>query len=129
MRVGRETYAGAPHMHGIFIAQTVSCHQRATIVYSGVINVVQSQAHIIVYSIPDHHATEQSVRLARTLSPDIYIMVKTRFSSQVDELNKAGANQVIPEEFETSIEIFSRVLREFRMPNNIIEQQVELVRL
>jgi CPA2 family monovalent cation:H+ antiporter-2 len=88
-----------------------------------------AQAKIIVYSIPDHQATGQSVRLARTLNPDIFIMVKTRFSSQVDELKKVGANQVIPEEFETSIEIFSRVLREFRMPNNIIEQQVELVRL
>ncbi|HKI48171.1 MAG TPA: cation:proton antiporter, partial [Desulfobacteria bacterium] len=97
---------------------------RATLGRAGI-----SQAKIIVYSIPDHQATGQSVRLARTLNPEIFIMVKTRFSSQVDELKKAGANQVIPEEFETSIEIFSRVLREFRMPNNIIEQQVELVRL
>jgi CPA2 family monovalent cation:H+ antiporter-2 len=97
---------------------------RATLSRAGI-----AQAKIIVYSLPDHQATEQSVRLARTLNPDIFIMVKTRFSSQVDELKKAGANQVIPEEFETSIEIFSRVLREFRMPNNIIEQQVELVRL
>jgi len=97
---------------------------RATLARAGI-----AQAKIIVYSLPDHQATEQSVRLARTLNPDIFIMVKTRFSSQVDELKKAGANQVIPEEFETSIEIFSRVLREFRMPNNIIEQQVELVRL
>ncbi len=88
-----------------------------------------AQARIIVFSIPDHQATGQSVRLARSLNPDIFIMVKTRFSSQVDELKKSGADQVIPEEFETSIEIFSRVLREFRMPNNIIEQQVELVRL
>ena len=98
--------------------------QRATLTRAGI-----AQAKIIVYSIPDHKATGQSVRLARTLNPDIFIMVKTRFSSQVDELKKSGANQVIPEEFETSIEIFSRVLREFRMPNNIIEQQVELVRL
>lgn len=97
---------------------------RATLDRAGI-----AQAKIIVYSIPDHQATGQSVRLARKLNPDIFIMVKTRFSSQVDELKKAGANQVIPEEFETSIEIFSRVLREFRMPNNIIEQQVELVRL
>jgi CPA2 family monovalent cation:H+ antiporter-2 len=97
---------------------------RATLGRAGI-----AQAKIIVYSIPDHQATGQSVRLARALNPDIFIMVKTRFSSQVDELKKAGANQVIPEEFETSIEIFSRVLREFRMPNNIIEQQVELVRL
>ncbi len=98
--------------------------QRATLDRAGI-----KQAKIIVYSIPDHQATGQSVRLARSLNPEIFIMVKTRFSSQVDELKKAGANQVIPEEFETSIEIFSRVLREFRMPNNVIEQQVELVRL
>ena len=98
--------------------------QRATLDRAGI-----KRAKIIVYSIPDHQATSQSVRLARALNPEIFIMVKTRFSSQVDELKKAGADQVIPEEFETSIEIFSRVLKEFRMPNNIIEQQVELVRL
>jgi len=88
-----------------------------------------AHAKIIVYSLPDYQATGQSVRLARKLNPEVFIMVRTRLSSQVDELKKAGADQVIPEEFETSIEIFSRVLREFRMPNNIIEQQVELVRL
>jgi K+:H+ antiporter len=98
--------------------------QQATLDRAGI-----AQAKIIVYSLPDHQATGQSVRLARKLNPDVFIMVKTRFSSQVDELKKAGADQVIPEEFETSVEIFSRVLREFRMPNNIIEQQVELVRL
>ena len=36
---------------------------------------------------------------------------------------------MIPEEFEASIEIFSRVLRDYHMPNNIIEQQIELIRL
>ena len=56
-------------------------------------------------------------------------MAKTSFESQVDSLQEAGANQIIPEEFETSIEIFSRVLREYQIPNNIIEQQIELVRL
>ena len=98
--------------------------QRATLNRAGI-----GQAKIIVYSIPDHKAAQQSVRLARLLNPEVFILARTRFSSQVDELNKAGANQVIPEEFETSVEIFSRVLREFKMPNNIIEQQVELIRL
>jgi CPA2 family monovalent cation:H+ antiporter-2 len=50
-------------------------------------------------------------------------------TAQVEELKTAGADEVIPEEFETSIEIFSRVLRDYRIPNNIIEQQVELIRL
>jgi len=48
---------------------------------------------------------------------------------QVEDLISAGADQVIPEEFETSIEIFSRVLREFHISSNVIEQQVELIRL
>jgi len=87
------------------------------------------QARMIVFSISDYFAMVQGVRLARRLNPEIYILVRTRLASQVDELRAAGADQVIPEEFETSVEIFSRVLREFRIPNNIIEQQVELIRL
>ncbi len=86
-------------------------------------------AKMIVVAIPDYKATQQVVGLARKLNPNIYILVRTPFASQMDELTQAGANQVIPEEFETSVEIFSRVLREFTIPNNVIEQQVELVRL
>jgi CPA2 family monovalent cation:H+ antiporter-2 len=86
-------------------------------------------AKMLVFATADHIAAEQTVRLARQLSPEIYILVRVRYANQVDALNKAGANQVIPEEFETSIEIFSRVLREYHIANNIIEQQVELARL
>ena len=56
-------------------------------------------------------------------------MVRTRLASQVEELKATGADVVIPEEFETSIEIFCRVLKEYRIPNNVIEQQVELIRM
>ena len=37
-------------------------------------------------------------------------------------------DQVIPEEFETSIEIFSRVLHEYHVPGNIIANQIQMVR-
>ena len=87
------------------------------------------RARMIVYSLRDPIDLEQGVRLARKLNPDIFIIVRTQLSSQVDGLKQAGADQVIPEEFETSIEIFSRVLREYHIPNNIIEQQIELIRL
>ncbi len=87
------------------------------------------RARMIVYSLRDPIELEQGVRLARKLNPNIYIIVRTQLSKQVDGLKEAGADQVIPEEFETSIEIFARVLREYHIPNNIIEQQIELVRL
>ena len=100
------------------------CTQEETLSRAGL-----KHARMIVFSIPDYTVTEKAVRLARKINPDVKVMVRTRLTSQVEELKTAGADEVIPEEFETSIEIFSRVLRDYRIPNNIIEQQVELIRL
>jgi CPA2 family monovalent cation:H+ antiporter-2 len=54
--------------------------------------------------------------------------VRTRYVADVDDLIALGANAVIPEEFETSVEIFSRVLREYHVPDHIVSQQEELIR-
>ncbi len=85
-------------------------------------------AKIIVFAISDHAATRIALRLARQLNPSIFILIRTRYAADVDELYKLGANQVIPEEFETSIEIFSRVLHEYHIPANVIANQIQLVR-
>jgi CPA2 family monovalent cation:H+ antiporter-2 len=42
----------------------------------------------------------------------------------MDSLYALGVNQVIPEEFETSIEIFSRVLARYLIPRNEIERLI-----
>ncbi|CAI2716904.1 monovalent cation:proton antiporter family protein [Nitrospina watsonii] len=98
--------------------------QRSTLQRAGI-----RQAKIMVVSVPDQKAMQQVVRLARQLNRDICILAKTQHPSEVDSLIQAGADQVIPAEFETSIEMFSRVLREYGLTQNIIEQQVELMRL
>jgi CPA2 family monovalent cation:H+ antiporter-2 len=85
-------------------------------------------AKVIVFAISDFAATRIAVRLARQLNPSIHILIRTRYAAGVDELIKLGADQVIPEEFETSIEIFSRVLHEYHVPNNIIASQIQFVR-
>jgi CPA2 family monovalent cation:H+ antiporter-2 len=48
--------------------------------------------------------------------------------SELPDLYRLGANQVIPEEFETSIEIFSRVLREYGTSRNLIQREIEEIR-
>jgi CPA2 family monovalent cation:H+ antiporter-2 len=85
-------------------------------------------AKVIVFAISDNTATRIAIRMTRELNPSIFILIRTRYASEVDELYRLGANQVIPEEFETSIEIFSRVLHEYHVPNNIIANQIQLVR-
>jgi len=85
-------------------------------------------AGIIVFAISDPSATRRGVWLARKLNPDIYILVRTKNVSEIEELHKLGANEIIPEEFETSVEIFSRVLQKYHIPTNIIEEQIKIIR-
>jgi CPA2 family monovalent cation:H+ antiporter-2 len=85
-------------------------------------------ARVIVFAISDFAATRTAIRFVRSINPRIFILVRTRYSAEVDELLKLGADQVIAEEFETSIEIFSRVLHEYHVPGNIIANQISLVR-
>jgi monovalent cation:H+ antiporter-2, CPA2 family len=86
------------------------------------------QARILVIAISDPTATARLVSQARRLRRDLYIIVRTRYVAEIDHLYRLGANQVIPEEFETSVEIFARVLQEYHIPRNVISLQVDLIR-
>ena len=61
------------------------------------------------------------------MNPDIYVIVRTRYMAELQDLLRLGADDVIPE-FETSIEIFSRVLREYGIARHEMQRQVEAVR-
>src|SRR6059036_2486538 len=68
------------------------------------------------------------VRVARALNPKVYIIARTRYIVEIPELTRLGANVVIPEEFETSIEIFSRVLAHYNVPRDEVERLVSEIR-
>lgn len=86
------------------------------------------KARVLVVAISDPAATARLVSQARRLRTDLYIIVRTRYVVEIDRLYRLGANQVIPEEFETSVEIFARVLQEYHIPRNVISLQVDLIR-
>jgi CPA2 family monovalent cation:H+ antiporter-2 len=83
---------------------------------------------VIVVAISDAAATRRVVELARRLNPGVYIIARTRYSQEVAPLSGLGANEAIPEEFETSIEIFARVLRRYLVPREEIERQIAAIR-
>jgi CPA2 family monovalent cation:H+ antiporter-2 len=85
-------------------------------------------ARAVVIAISDHDATRRIVALVRQINADGYIIVRTRAVTEVDELRALGADEVVPEEFETSIEIFSRVLRHQHVPRNVVELQRAIIR-
>jgi len=86
------------------------------------------RARVLVIAISDPAATARVVSQARRIRQDINIIVRTRYVAEIERLYRLGANQVIPEEFETSVEIFARVLQEFHIPRNVIALQVDLIR-
>lgn len=85
-------------------------------------------AKALVVAISDPVSTRAIVSLARQENPSLFIIVRTRYLVEVDELKKLGADEVIPEEFETSIEIFSRVLHHYNVPRNVIFEFIEQIR-
>lgn len=88
-----------------------------------------SKARILVIVIADPAAIRRIISVARKMNPNIYIIARTRFLYEIEGLKKVGANEVIPEEFETSIEIFSRVLSKFLVPKSEIDQLIAEVRM
>jgi CPA2 family monovalent cation:H+ antiporter-2 len=85
-------------------------------------------ARILVVAISDASASRRIVSQARQMNPTIHIIARTRYVLEVEPLYKLGVNEVVPEEFETSVEILSRVLRSFMVPLDEIERHVAEVR-
>jgi len=86
------------------------------------------RARMLVVAISDPTATRRMVRVARGLNPGIYIIARTRYVVEIPELTRLGADVVIPEEFETSIEIFARVLAHYNVPRSDIDDLVDRIR-
>jgi len=86
------------------------------------------KASILVYAISDPAVTRLSLKLAKKLNTNIYTLVRTRYVNEVDELKKLGADDVIPEEFETALQIFRKVLERYHIPLNVIMKQTTILR-
>lgn len=86
------------------------------------------RARMLVIAISDPAATRTMVRVARDINTKLYIVTRTRYVVEIPELTRLGANAVIPEEFETSIEIFARVLAHYNVARDEIERLVGEIR-
>jgi CPA2 family monovalent cation:H+ antiporter-2 len=86
------------------------------------------QARIVVVAINDPVATRKIVSMCRTLNPSLSIIVRTRYVSEVKSLQALGADEVIAEEFETSVEIFTVVMNKYFVPRDQIESFITDVR-
>jgi monovalent cation:H+ antiporter-2, CPA2 family len=97
--------------------------QEAVLVSAGI-----KKARIVTVVINDLTATRRIIELARRLAPKVHIIVRTRYVQEVQPLQELGADEVIPEEFETAVEIFTRLLKKYLVPQEDINRLTAEVR-
>ena len=85
-------------------------------------------ARVMVIAISDRYLTKSCLSNAKAIHPNLHVIVRTKYVADIEDLLALGADDVIPEEFETSIQIFSRVLKMFHIPNSIILAQSNIIR-
>jgi CPA2 family monovalent cation:H+ antiporter-2 len=85
-------------------------------------------AKLCALFIDDSVASHRIVSLARQLNPTIQIVARTRYLSDVEPLQRSGADIVVPEELETAIRIFTHVLGTYFIPPEEINLQVNAIR-
>lgn len=85
-------------------------------------------ARALVIVISEQNVIPGIINIARKIAPDIYIVVRTRHVDDVRNLLALGADEVIPEEFETSVRIFSCLVEKYALPKKEIDSLTEKIR-
>jgi CPA2 family monovalent cation:H+ antiporter-2 len=73
------------------------------------------RARALVLAINDPSALARTIRSARRCNPDIYILARTRYVAELEHLRELGADEVVPDEFEASLQLGANLMRSFRI--------------
>jgi K+:H+ antiporter len=110
------TRRGEPILYGDATRPQVLAHLRV------------DEARLVAVAISDPLATRRIVSRIRSMAPTTPILARTRYVREVDRLSEAGANVVVAEEFEGSIELVARALESFDIPMGAIARFTEALR-
>jgi CPA2 family monovalent cation:H+ antiporter-2 len=77
-------------------------------------------ARSVVVTAGDPASAKRIIEVVRRLNPRIHIIARTHFLSELDKFYAFGADEVISDEFESSIELFTRVLHRYLVPSSEI---------
>ncbi len=86
------------------------------------------EARVVVIAISDPEATKKIITTLRLITETAHVIVRTRYVEEMEQILKLGADEVIPEEFETSIQIFMRVLNRYLVPYDKIQSFISHIR-
>ena len=91
-------------------------------------NVGLSRANCIVITFADPEVALRILRSVRELRIDVPVLVRTQDDSKLEELQKAGATEVVPETFEAALMLLSHLLLLLKLPVSRVIRTVNDIR-
>lgn len=86
------------------------------------------KARVAVITIPDHETALAVVANIREICSTVHIIARSKTIPQAEEMLHFGASEAISEDFETSVEVFARMLNQFLVTNEEIDGYIDLIR-
>ncbi len=87
------------------------------------------RAEALIVTAADTVASRRIVDAGRRLNPNLHVVARTRYERDAELLYEAGADQVIVEEFETSLELVGQTLSAYDVsPRHVVREKDELRR-
>jgi CPA2 family monovalent cation:H+ antiporter-2 len=91
-------------------------------------NIGLARASCVVVSFANPTMALRILRSVRTLRADVPILVRTQDDTRLDELQAAGATEVVPETFEASLMLLSHLLLLLKLPVSRVIRTVNDIR-
>ena len=85
-------------------------------------------ASLLVIAISDMAACQRAIKIAKKLNPDIRVIARSNFLSQVENLYQLGADLVLSQDMETSLIFIHHILKFYHMPDHVARIQINLLR-
>ncbi|MGM0587641.1 MAG: cation:proton antiporter [Bacteroidota bacterium] len=86
------------------------------------------KAKLCVIATNDPDSTPRIIQQAKYLNPTLQLIVRTRYLSELERLERIGADIVVPEEMETTVRLFYHVLGSYQIPETEITEHINTVR-
>jgi len=87
------------------------------------------RARLVAVVTNDAAATERCIATVHRVAPQAVIVARAHYVKEIDGLIAAGASEVVAEEFEAAIDVFSKVLHRFGIAQPSIAQFAEAMRM
>jgi len=87
-----------------------------------------ASARVAVVAVSDPGVLRVMVRRIREAAPGVHLVVRTGRLREIEALERAGADRVVAEEYETAIEIYTWALERLHVPRNVIAAHTRVLR-